>query len=172
MYKIKYLLILFALTFTKGCKICDRILNLKSIIENKSSREIKIYFYHNGIKNNEFLVLKRNDRIENLYFRCDKRIFNKDISPQVIETFGGSGEYGSRFPIDSIAVIYESKKEKIHIAFSKNSKNPLSINIDEERNLFNLENYSFMKIVDEKCSFEGEAIYTFSEQDYLEAKNL
>ena len=71
---------------------------------------------------------------------------------------------------DSIVVVFDNQRKAVHYDFNKTGNNPFAILFKDKRSLFNGLAYESKVIIDNKCYAETEFIYTFVEQDYLNAK--
>jgi hypothetical protein len=71
---------------------------------------------------------------------------------------------------DSVIVEFNNTKRTTHYGYNKTGNNSHAILSTSNRSLFNGTNYVQKTIKDDKCHLETEFIYTFTEQDYLNAK--
>lgn len=126
---------------------------VNSILVNESGKSIQIMFYKGGNLNPEFeVVISTEER--------------KQVSSNETFTYAGLLSIND---FDSLVVKYDNDKRSVHYGFNKLGKNTHAILFDNQRNLFNDNNYSKEKILDKKYKHESEFTYTFTEQDYLSA---
>ena len=91
----------------------------------------------------------------------------KQVSSDELFTYAG---LLSIKDFDSLLVEFDNMKRSVHYGFNKIGDNPNAILFDNQRNLFNENNYTKETLVDKKYKYENEYTYTFIEQDYLNAK--
>jgi hypothetical protein len=82
----------------------------------------------------------------------------------------GNGWVGPFSFVDSLVVVFHSSKKAVHYFNNVTGKNPNALLTNNPRSLFNEDNYVQKTIIDDDCHLETEFIYTFTEQDYLNAK--
>jgi hypothetical protein len=71
---------------------------------------------------------------------------------------------------DSLFVLYDDSICAVHYPQNLTGDNPQAIKYDNTRNLFNEKNYQYKIISEEKYKIHTEYTFTFTEQDYLDAK--
>lgn len=129
-----------------------------SYIENDTTHQIELHYYKNGQENQDvYLSLNQNEIKE------------------VLVTAGSDGldsypSHISGYEFDSLIVEFDNSRKAVHYNFNTAGPNPNAIMYDNPRNLFNEENYAERIIVEKKRRSEREFRYTFTEQDYLDAK--
>ncbi len=73
--------------------------------------------------------------------------------------------------LDSLVVEFDVGIKAIHYSsLTKNGTNPSALDFSNSRNLFNENNWIFKTVKETKRRLESEFSYTFTEQDYLNAK--
>lgn len=134
--------------------IIEHSYQVNSFIVNQSGKSLQIYFYKGGILDAEF---------QEVISKEEKRLVSSD------ETFTYSGLLSIE-DFDSLIVEFDDMKKLVHYGFNKSGNNPNAILFDNQRNLFNEDNYVKETIENKKYKHESEHIFTFNEQDYLNAK--
>jgi hypothetical protein len=153
--KIKFITI-FLISIAIFISCVDHTLNrATSILENSSGHRIQILYY-------------KNNKIDN------SREVNLDVGEAekvLIDDDGGTLNYPTLISeLDSAVVIYDGTRRGIHYGYNKMGNNPNAIFFSNSKNLFNGKNYVENITLREKKRTEREYKYTFTEQDYLNAK--
>jgi hypothetical protein len=146
-----YVLITFILS---ACK-CEGIFITFSKLENLSTVNLSITTYKNGVIDSKVILVEKSKVAE--IGQSSGR--TKAI---VFSTYIGIA--------DSLIVEFNNNKKTTHYGYNKIGNNVNAILNTSNRNLFNSANYVQKTIKDDKCHLETEFIYTFTEQDYLNAK--
>lgn len=156
---IKYCVCLFVLS---SCNLEERgSTHYIALLKNSTQHSIKILSYTSGVvlpKDTIKLVNGQELEIANGY---DQGI---GTSP------GFYTQYFVGEPKDSVLVVFDNTYSIVHYRQApefKSNKYYLQIS---NRNLMNLDSYSFTSTRITKRSQENVHIYTFTEQDYLDAK--
>lgn len=137
---IKGFTIIFAVIILQSC--CKAIINTNKIIKNNTTHNLTINHYQNGnIK--ETINLGRNSEF----------------------TYGAVQSV-----IDSTVLKWEKNYEVTYYLFPTNSLNPKSVQPNSSRSIYNDSTYE-RKVEKLKCGGSNTTlIFTFTEQDYLDAK--
>jgi hypothetical protein len=155
---MKYLLICAFILFGSSC-IKDYYSVAQSIIKNSTNHQIKILPYKDGIPLNDQLVLigpNANDSI---------------IKHSTIKGKSLGQPYGTYLmPYDSVLIWFDDVKYSKHLRFGDSTVCDRCIDINSSRAISNPNNW--VKAIQEetKHGLRGSFTYTFTEQDYLDAK--
>lgn len=71
---------------------------------------------------------------------------------------------------DSAVIEFNNSRKAVHYGYNKTGSNPNAILYSSSRSIFNEKNYTERIILGTKNLDEREFKYTFTEQDYLNAK--
>ena len=135
-----------------GC--CKKSLETYVKIQNNTSFDVSIQMYKNGkLSKIPTVILKGTSNV----ILDSTKIRLRDAADF------------NRFA-DSIVVVFDNQKKAVHYSFNKTGDNPFAVLFKDKRCLFNGLAYESKVLIDNKCYAETEFIYTFVEQDYLDAK--
>ena len=135
-----------------GC--CKKSVESSLIIRNISPSKVSLQMYKNGIIN----------KIPNVIL--------KGASGAILDSAGLKLRDVSSlyFLADSIIVVFDNQKKTVHYGRNKTGNNPSAVLFADKRSLFNALAYESKVIIEKRCYSETDFIYTFGEQDYLNAK--
>jgi hypothetical protein len=117
------------------------------------------------IKSSQFIYNNTAQIIVFLPFKNGKVIENRKLTIKPNEKLYEA----ANFPADSLVVFFNDKYPVSHHFL--NSKSINGIKFENRRNILNISNYTIERIKKSKCgSMDINTYFTFTEQDYLEAK--
>jgi hypothetical protein len=150
-YSKSILIVLLTLSI-HGCR-CKASLSSQTFITNSSTHQTELVPYKDGLAMNQKSILLRNSENKSFYTN-NGGIFLFDIA------------------VDSIEVVFDETIKAVHYSFeiSKSGKNPKAIKYNQPRNLHNSSSFELSVKEESKCNTIHEYKYTFTEQDYLNAK--
>ena len=151
---MKYLIFISGLLLNIWSCTVEEQGSTESLLINNTEHQIKIIGYQNGSKQ-ELKNLAPQETVVVLKMH----VFGKTIYPN----FGTMLQ-----PFDFIEVVYDNKDTIVHQRF--NSQSQVGIPYSNIRNLTNPNNYIKAITEETKHSITGYFSYTFTEQDYLDAK--
>ena len=99
---------------------------------------------------------------------------NNDTTLLVFQTINGGISDGVSFgyinqPLDSIVVTFDSLYSTTHYSWRLTGPNQKCYLFNSKRNIFNDSSYVVTLVNDSKYRHERNFVYTFTEQDYLDA---
>ena len=156
---MKIRIIFFFSLILSSC-IKDKYTNFTGDLQNKTMHKIKIYPYKNGVvQEKDTITLLKNS------------VFNiaKGTLMGIVESPGFESDYFGG-PNDSVIVIFDDIYRITHYANNPNFFSDRHYLFTSTRNILNPKSYEFIRIKGEKNVFTNMHVYTFSEQDYLDAK--
>ncbi|MFZ6009105.1 MAG: hypothetical protein ACOYXT_02060 [Bacteroidota bacterium] len=130
---------------------------MASYIKNPTPYNISLKYYRGG-------QLAQRDTL-NFVAGETKNVFNSI-------PMDGSPTYADAVQLfyDSLLITFDNK-QATHYGWSKAGKNPDAISFDHPRNIFNKNNWTIKIFRNTSKHFDGEAIYIFTEDDYVNAKS-
>ncbi|GAL83936.1 hypothetical protein MYP_1164 [Sporocytophaga myxococcoides] len=72
---------------------------------------------------------------------------------------------------DSLNIVFDDTISSVHYRQNLSGDNPEAIKFENNRNLYNEDNYVRKVVMEKKHYISTEYSFTFTEQDYLNAKN-
>jgi len=152
-------LIAFSIVAFFSCNL-EESTNTKSLIINNTSSKVRIVPYYQGaIVKEDSVKINSNEKLKVL----DKNERGKGT--------------GFSYPLylafyDSVIVVFDNSIQAIHYSYAVSglSSNPTAIKHDSSRSLFNEANYVRTITQENKRSISNEYTFTFTAQDYLDAK--
>lgn len=76
---------------------------------------------------------------------------------------------GEMAGLDSLVVLFDNSKKAVHYGpLTQSGNNPLALDYNNGRNLFNEDNWNLKTLKDTRRRLESEFSYTFTEQDYMD----
>ncbi len=153
----KLLLIILVLS---SCRYEDST-NTSNFITNNTAHKITLTPYHNGIADNNNIV--------NINSKESKMVLENNNLGK-----GTGYTYASDLAIkDSTYVLFDDTILEVHYSFKESSNNIHSTGIksDSNRSIYNENNYIRQIKSENKHNISNEYTFTFTEQDYLDAKN-
>ncbi len=139
-----------------ACK-CEGTFKVISVFENSSSHNIKIaYSIKQNVKLGDFSIpisTSQTVDIASGRSRGDWNVYLDRI-----------------YTLDSISITFDNSKKLVHYGPKVVQKNSNAILYSDSRNIFNEKSYEKNTLIDDGCYLETEYKYTFTEQDYLNAK--
>ena len=134
-----------------------------SFIENKTDHQLNFYYYSKG---KEFM--------DQYYYKSIVVSPNEYKKILAASLDSGSGVYPEIIrasDIDSLVVKYDNVKSSIHYNSSIQKQiGAGGIGFEEKGNLFNEKNWTKNVLKDTRKKYQAEYTYTFTEQDYIDAK--
>jgi hypothetical protein len=154
--KILNITLLLALTFV-GC-IKEDVGNTKTYIKNNTQHKIILLPYSGS-------------SIDNHMRREIDPLKTTEIFHQVVRGKSLEPCFGTLLqPYDSVLVTYDDTVKIAHIKFNITTNNKHCILFSSNRSISNQNNYVLITEDETKHSIKGHYTYTFTEQDYLDAK--
>ncbi len=150
--KNTFLIFLF---FSASCIIEDTGYT-KSIIINETGYTIKIIPYQNGVEQVDMIKILTPNTTTVVFERHDRLKTLKPSFAEILQLY------------DWIEIVYNDVETIKHQRFS--SQDQTGIPYSSNRNITNPENYIKVITKETKHSISGYFSYTFTEQDYLDAK--
>jgi hypothetical protein len=151
--------IAFSIVAFSSCNY-EKSANTKSFINNNTFNKVTIIPYYQG-----FVVKEDSVQINSNQLVL---VLNKN------EKGKGSGfSYPLYLAIyDSVLVAFDNSIHATHYSYATTNKgnNPKAIKIDSSRSIYNEVNYVRKIITESKRGISNEYTFTFTEQDYLDAK--
>ncbi|MEO6612756.1 MAG: hypothetical protein ABIT05_11745 [Chitinophagaceae bacterium] len=153
---MKYSL-LFLLVVSIGC-VKEKVGHTSSFIKNSTSHKI-ILLPYNGttLDNSTIKVINPNSTVE---------VYNDNVRGKTIEPGFGT----LLQPYDSVVVSYDDTIKIPHIKFNILYNGSHKVLFTSNRSISNQNNWVKTITNETKYSLEGNFMYTFVEQDYLDAK--
>jgi hypothetical protein len=148
-----YQLFIFGLILLLSSCKCEGTFSTLENVKNLSSIAVSIKAYRDGL-------------VTDIVF------LNSGAMKQVGSTSGrskGTGFPGSYSTSDSVIVEFGGKKKSVHYG-RRSGNNPNAILLSSGRSLYVEANYTRKTLIDEECYLETEFVYTFTEEDYVNAK--
>ncbi|MDI9318956.1 MAG: hypothetical protein QM530_00640 [Phycisphaerales bacterium] len=154
---MKIILTVIVFFFFLSC-IKDYKSNTRSYLKNESKHSIRIYPYTMGSVDSFGIFLIK--PLGNLQV-FESNVHGKTLSP----------DYGTLLkPYDSIVILFDDSIKVIHLKFNSTITCDECIKFENNRNISNSENYVKTIVEENKKFLKGYFTYTFTEQDYLNAK--
>ena len=155
---MKYAIIIGLSLVTNSC-IIDYSSTTSSIVKNNTSHSIQVNAYLNGQIESEFsLSISPYSEI-------------KPIDTRSVKGKSLGSPYGVNFrPNDSVIIIFDGNRKLKHNRFSDSSNCDYCIQISNNRAISNPDNWIKTITNEDKHTLIGFYTYTFTEQDYLDAK--
>ena len=150
--KISFLFCCLVALVLLGC--CKKSLETSIKIQNTTSSNISIQMYKNG----------KLSKILNVILKGASGVILDSTKTKLRDALDFSRV------ADSVVVAFDNQKKAVHYDFNKTGNNPFAILFKDKRCLFNELAYESKVIIDDRCYAETEFVYTFVEQDYLNAK--
>lgn len=156
MRNINYIIIfsLLALSCSK-----EKYTSYTTKLYNKSTHIIKIEPYIKGILNTPYVTVLKPDSIIQIASGGQRGI-----------GVGKSGFFSNQINADSLIVTFDNLYSIVHYLVEPSNKSPRYYLYSNFRNLINMESYAFREISESSNTQSEYYDYTFSEQDYLDAK--
>lgn len=130
----------------------------KTFIANNSSHSLKLIPYYQGMSSN---------------------VDVKDVAPNSTLEILNNNNRGKGtgysyaiylIPFDSLYVVYDNTDSCVYYRENSNGINSKAIKYDSIRSIYNVSNYVRKITQEDKRSISNEYTFTFTEQDYLDAK--
>ncbi|MEJ7625504.1 MAG: hypothetical protein WKF35_01470 [Ferruginibacter sp.] len=154
---MKKLPFLIVVIFFFGCTK-EKVGHTKLYIKNTTTHTIKLLPFNGGaLENNSIKIINPNSEIE-VY---DANVRGKTVEP----CFGTLLQ-----PYDSVLVTYDDLVKIPHIKFNLPYSGNHKVLFTSSRSISNQNNWVKAITNETKYSLEGNFMYTFVEQDYLDAK--
>ncbi len=134
---------------------CEGTFITYSKLENRSTVDISIKTYRNGVIYSKIILVGRNE------------VAMLDQNSGRTKAIVHSSYLGV---LDSLIIEFNNTKKATHYGYSKTGNNSQAILSTNNRSLFNSVGYVQKTVKDTKCYLETDFVYTFTEQDYLNAK--
>jgi len=130
----------------------------KTFITNNSSHSIEIIPYYQGVISN-----------------VDIKYIAPNSTLPILTNHTRGKSAGYSYPIyliavDSIYVLYDNLKTVVYYKENSTGNNPKAITYDSSRSIYNEANYIRKITQEDKRSISNEYTFTFTEQDFLDAK--
>lgn len=154
---MKQLLYLLTLVFFSSC-VKDYKSTTATFIKNTTSHKIEIIPYTNGVVNNEYYKL--------IEAYQDLEVYSGNVYGKTLEP-----DFGTLLqPNDSIVIKFDDSVKITHLKFNSTIQTGHYILYDSNRSISNPSNYVKTIEKETKHYLRGNFRYTFTEQDYLDAK--
>lgn len=157
MKKIFIVIVLFTLVTLSGGCTKDGETNVTAYLLNNSGHQIEIYYYNKGVVNvNDTLKVGASQKV---YYG---ESYGRGIWSGATCSFKYRG--------DSAIIIYDNSYKITHLWSGFSSSNSKCYLFDNIRNVFNPKNFNSVYNDVSNYSREFTLTFTFTEQDYLDAK--
>lgn len=154
---MKFLFFLFFSLVFFSCQK-EEMSHTKTIYKNTTVHKIRVVPFSGGIVDNQSIKLV-SALSETLVYEANVR--GKTLSPSLGTLFQ---------PYDSVVVYYDDTVRIAHIKFNLPYSGSHKVLFTSNRSISNENNYEKFITNEKKCSLTGYFQYTFTEQDYLDAK--
>jgi len=131
-----------------------------SVLENQTEHQIIISYYRNGSLNKQNGVLINANETKEVLHSAE----NGKGPGMTYSTLLQGADF------DSAIVAFDNNRKSVHYGYNKTGSNPNAVLYPSPRSIFNEENYTERIILGNKRLDEREFKYTFTEQDYLNAR--
>lgn len=154
---MKQILFFGFVLFLIGCEK-EEVGHTKSYIKNTTSHTIKLLPYNGAsLDNSNIKIVAPNSTLE---------VYAANVRGKTIEpSFGTLLQ-----PYDSVLVTYDDTIKIPHIKFNLTYNGPHKVLFNSNRSISNSNNWTKSITNETKYSLEGNFLYTFVEQDYLDAR--
>lgn len=156
---MKYIRIGWLLMLFIGCVTKDYKSNTKTYFHNITSHKIEVLPYLDGMVSNA--DYKQINPYEHKMV-LEMNVYGRTLSP----------DFGTLLqPYDSVVVVFDDSIQSTHLKFNTSIQTGHYIFYDSLRAISNPNNYIKTVEYEHEKYLVGYFTYTFSEQDYLDAKN-
>ncbi|WP_045459713.1 hypothetical protein [Sporocytophaga myxococcoides] len=155
---MKTIHILFIIWVLPSCRDKEST-HSESFIINTSNHEIKILPYDDGnLINGDIKSIPANSTIKVLALTTRGKSTGPSYANNIMF-------------FDSLNIVFDDTISSVHYRQNLSGDNPEAIKFENNRNLYNEDNYVRKVVMEKKHYISTEYSFTFTEQDYLNAKN-